>query len=197
VLSWDVTLTAGGGMIGDWLVLGPELKGPYVNRTWTFDNYDEAPRPAFVFNRPDQWDFTKPVNLGGKEINWVPVTDAMPLVLSKYIQTPSNAVKNEIIGAYALCVLEADTDLWIELTANHHPSEYNSFELQFYLDGEELKDLRLGRETWSPKRLPLRITKGRHIMLVSAHEKNEPTYVSLRVRELGVPSGGHIKIVMP
>jgi len=41
------------------------------------------------------------------------------------------------------------------------------------------------------------ITKGRHIILVAARNRNAAPDVSLTIRELGVPAGGHIKILMP
>jgi hypothetical protein len=70
-----------------------------------------------------------------------------------------------------------------------------SQELQFFLDGQELWDLRLGRESWSPKRLPMKLPQGRHVMLVRAQDKNALPEVHLRIRELELPSDGHFHII--
>ncbi|MGA2066576.1 MAG: DUF4038 domain-containing protein [Thermoguttaceae bacterium] len=70
-------------------------------------------------------------------------------------------------------------------------------ELQFYLDGSELIDLRMDRDTWSPKRQPLNVGKGRHLMLVAAGNENAAPDVLLAVREIGTPAGGHVRPVSP
>ena len=177
-LSWQETLTVGNGALGDWLVLGPELQGG-------------AADPSFVKTLPGKWDFSKPVKFGAVECRWHRVTGAAPLPLAKHAPAPVSA--KGIVGAYALCALEADSDVWVELTADSPTGG----ELQFYLDGSELMDLRMGRETWRPKRLPLKLTKGRHFILVVGRNESAAPGVSLAVRELGDPAGGHLRCVLP
>jgi len=203
MLSWETTLTAGSGAIGDWLVLGPvppgEKDAPSTEKQpWDFSSGQttiDTYLSSFATTRPDQWDFSKPVKFGAKELRWQQVTSSAPLQLSNYTPVTS-IVKNEIVRAYALCELEVDTDLWVEVFATTSQSWESRVELQFYLDGEELKDLRQGRETWSPKKLSIKLVKGRHIFLVSTRNENAAADITLKVRELGVPSGGHIKPVL-
>jgi hypothetical protein len=192
-MSWDIALTVGSGIIGDWLVIGPERKGPHRNRVWSFDEIATSPKPEFASNRLSQWDFEKPERIGNEMFHWKPVADARPLDFTKHLVMPMNLAKDEVVCAYAVTVVDASDDLWIEWTATYQ-GPGNSHELQFYLDGAELPDLRLGRESWSPKRLPMKIAKGRHTMLVSAQDKKTPPNVLLSIRELGTPSGGRITI---
>jgi hypothetical protein len=92
--------------------------------------------------------------------------------------------------------IEARTAAWVELTASlGGPGRRH--ELQFLLDGRELQDLRLGRETWSPKRLPFRLKEGRHVILVVARSGDELPEVSLEIREMDDRGGGRIYPVAP
>jgi hypothetical protein len=85
----------------------------------------------------------------------------------------------------------AGQDLWAELTAATG-APGGGLEIQVHLDGRELWDLRLGRETWSPKRLPLKVSQGRHWLLVTGRARRTAPDISLSIRELGVPTGGRI-----
>jgi parallel beta-helix repeat protein len=193
-LSWEMTLSVGSGIIDSWRILGPELRGAFRNQVWSFEEVASAADLAFLSNRPHQWNFSTPVRIGDQDLDWKQVTSPSPLALSTYIKTPSNMRANEVVGAYALCEFEVDTELWIEWTAIRDGSS-TSQELQFFLDGQELWDLRLGRESWSPKRLPMKLPQGRHVMLVRAQDKNALPEVHLRIRELELPAGGHIQII--
>ena len=195
-LAWDVRLTAGSGAIGEWRVTGPDVKGRHRNRTWTFDEIPSAPPAPFVATRPAQWDFSAPVTLGGQPRPWLRVEGSTTLELARRVEGATGVGKDDLVAAYAACVLECDADVWVEFEARHDGPR-NTHDIQFYLDGEERPDLRLGRESWSPKRLPLKLSAGRHVMLVDARDKAGPPPFSLAVRELGNAAGGHVRLRTP
>ncbi|MFM8418706.1 MAG: hypothetical protein ACKOEQ_01105 [Verrucomicrobiota bacterium] len=195
-LAWDVGLTAGSGAIGEWRVTGPDVKGRHRNRTWTFDEIPSAPPAPFVGTRPAQWDFSVPVTLGGQPRPWLRVEGSTTLELARRVEGATGVGKDDLVAAYAACVLECDADVWVEFEARHDGPR-NTHDIQFYLDGEERPDLRLGRESWSPKRLPLKLAAGRHVMLVDARDKAGPPPFSLAVRELGNAAGGHVRLRTP
>lgn len=195
-LEWDVLMTAGTGAVGAWRVAGPELRGRHKNRTWTFDDIASAPLPSFVTRRPADWDFSAPVKLGGEERSWRRVEGMTTLDWSRLVEVPAGVAKDEVVAAYAASVIACEIDAWVEFTV-HFDGPGNSHDIQFYLDGEERPDLRLGRESWSPKRLPMRLGGGRHVLLVSAQNKGAPPNVSVGVRELGNAAGGHLTVQTP
>ncbi len=150
---------------------------------------------TLVNTAPDAWNLKAPVNVGDVQFLWRPMTNTVRLELADPV---SGSRESGVgwVGAYALCAVEADADLWAEVTVSSGASG-GKFEVQFYLDGKELWDLRLGRETWSPKRLPLRMNHGRHFLLVAARDRRTVPDVFIAIRELGRSSGGRVRPVAP
>ncbi|NIP93937.1 MAG: hypothetical protein GWO24_10980 [Akkermansiaceae bacterium] len=68
-------------------------------------------------------------------------------------------------------------------------------EIQVFLDGVELPDLRLGHETWSPKRLPLAIEPGHHVMTITTRYDDRPPEMEIAIHELGRVAGGNLRPV--
>ncbi len=181
-VTWQETLEAGLGAVRDWLVIGPELPGANV----------EA---SFITNRAHPWRWDQPLRFGGTERSWQRVTGSSPLEFGKWIPTPTNRPAGSV-GAIAAATIQADAGVWVEWTAGlGGPGSRR--ELQFFLDGRELLDLRLGRETWSPKRLPMFLGQGRHVILVVARTRDQLPEVSLSIRELDDDGGGRVRPVAP
>ena len=181
-ISWPTTLRAGRGRCRDWLVVGPEEPVPGTDPGW--------------LNTPsDRWDWEKPVRIGSGDQWWRRITGSGNLEFARLHPRPPGG-KPILRAAYAVTAIEARTAAWVELTASlGGPGRRH--ELQFLLDGRELQDLRLGRETWSPKRLPLRLKEGRHVILVVARSGDELPEVSLEIREMDDRGGGRIYPVAP
>jgi hypothetical protein len=182
VVSWLESISVGTGAVHEWLVAGPFPADTMATST-------------LVNTAPDAWNLKAPVTVGNGEFFWRPVTNTARLELTDPV-SGSRESGVGLVGAYALCAVEADADLWAEVTVSSG-APGGKFEVQFYLDGKELWDLRLGRETWSPKRLPLRISEGRHFLLVAARDRRTVPDVSISIRELGLPSGGRVRPVAP
>jgi len=181
-LAWQETLQAGLGAIRDWLVIGPDIPGASL----------EA---SFITNRVRQWRWDQPVRFGANEKSWQRVEGVSPIGLEKWFPTPSNQQAGTM-GAFAAAAVQADAGVWVEWTAGlGGPGSRR--ELQFFLDGKELFDLRLGRETWSPKRLPMYLSQGRHVILVVARTRDQLPEVSLSIRELDDNGGGRVRPVVP
>ncbi|MFM7102838.1 MAG: hypothetical protein ACKO3N_16900, partial [Verrucomicrobiota bacterium] len=177
LVEWRETLPAGQGRVRDWLVAGPELPGGSAD-------------PALFTRRPDQWRWDEPVRLGPAELPWRRMAGTGSLDLGGQFSAPPGASPGTL-GALAVAVVEAETALWVEWIAALEGSGGRP-ELQFHLDGKELFDLRMGRETWSPKRLPFYLGPGRHVMLVTARGRGRLPGVSLEVRELTEQGGGRV-----
>ena len=182
VLSWPVTLEAGRGQVRDWLVIGPEDPAP-------------AMAPDWVATRAEDWDWLRPLRLAGADQRWQRVPSSAAPELSSLFPAPPGHNRTPR-GAYAVAALKSTEDAWVELVASLG-GPGSRHELQFYLDGRELQDLRLGRETWSPKRLPLRLKQGRHVVLVVARSRDHLPGFSLAVRELDDQGGGRVHPVAP
>ncbi len=182
VVSWLESVPVGTGAVREWQVVGPFPA-------------DTPAASALVATARDSWDLAAPVKVGNVEFLWRPITNTARLELTDPV-SGSRESGAGWVGAYALCAVEADADLWAEVTVGSG-APGGKFEVQFYLDGKELWDLRLGRETWSPKRLPLRIDQGRHFLLVAARDRRTVPDVSISIRELGLPSGGRVRPVAP
>lgn len=181
-VAWQETLPAGLGEVRDWLVIGPEIPGATV----------EA---SLITNRVQQWRWDQPVRFGETEKSWQRVEGVSPLAFGKWFPTPTNPPA-ATTGAFAAAVIQADSGVWVEWTAGlGGPGSRR--ELQFFLDGKELFDLRLGRETWSPKRLPMFLSQGRHVILVVARTRDQLPEVSLSIRELDNNGGGRVRPVAP
>ncbi len=181
-VSWQETLRVGRGDFTEWQVVGPELPG-------------EAVDPEILSRQADNWRWDRPVRFGSADRLWQRVTALPPLRFPDWTLPPTNR-SSATIGAVAATALESDVSAWVELTAGLGGSGSRQ-ELQFYLDGRELPDLRLGRETWSPKRLPLFLGKGRHTIVVVARSRDRLPEVSLRVCELEDTGGGRVRPVAP
>lgn len=181
-VEWQETLAAGQGMVLDWMVVGPELPGALVE-------------PGLLALRADQWRWDQPVRFGETARAWEQVSGAAALEFWRRFPGSTNRGSGTI-GAYAVAVIEADAGAWVEWTAAMGGPGSRQ-ELQFYLDGRELLDLRLGRETWSPKRLPFFLARGRHAILVAARGRDQLPEVSLSVRELDDNGGGRVRPVRP
>lgn len=182
VVSWNETVTAGRGAFTEWRVAGPEWPG-------------EAVDPAVLTRRVDAWSWDQPVRFGNAERPWLRVTGQSPLVFPGWSLPPTNRPPAKI-GGLAATAFESDEAAWVELTAGLG-GDASRQELQVFLDGRELPDLRLGRETWSPKRLPLFLGKGRHVILVMARSRDRLPEVLLQVRELADTGGGRVRTVAP
>ena len=179
---WQETLQAGLGTVRDWLVIGPELPGATVE-------------PSFFTNRAKQWRWDQPLRFGETEKSWQRVAGTPALDFWKWFPSPTNRSPGSL-GAFATTAIESDAGAWVEWTAGLGGPESRR-ELQFFLDGRELFDLRLGRETWSPKRLPMFLGQGRHVMLVIARSRDQLPQVTLSVRELNDDGGGRVRPVAP
>jgi hypothetical protein len=182
VVSWLESIPVGTGAVHEWQVVGPFPA-------------DTMAASTLVNTAPDAWNLKAPVNVGNVQFLWRPMTNTARLELTDPV-SGSRESGVGLVGAYALCAVEADADLWAEVTVSSG-APGGKFEVQFYLDGQELWDLRLGRETWSPKRLPLRMNQGRHFLLVAARDRRTVPDVSISIRELGLPSGGRVRPVAP
>ena len=182
VVSWLESIVVGTGAVHEWQVVGPFPA-------------DTMAASTLVNTAPDAWNLKAPVNVGNGEFPWRPMTNTARLELTDPV-SGSRESGAGLVGAYALCAVEADADLWAEVTVGSG-APGGKFEVQFYLDGKELWDLRLGRETWSPKRLPLRLNLGRHFLLVAARDRRTVPDVSISIRELGLSSGGRVRPVAP
>ena len=182
VVSWLESIPVGTGAVHEWQVVGPFPA-------------DTMAASTLVNTARDAWNLEAPVNVGNGEFPWRSVTNTARL---EWIDPVSGSRESGagLVGAYALCAVEADADLWAEVTVGSG-APGGKFEVQFYLDGKELWDLRLGRETWSPKRLPLRLNQGRHFLLVAARDRRTVPDVSISIRELGHSSGGRVRPVAP
>ncbi len=181
-ISWQETLQAGQGVFRDWLVVGPELPGAAV----------EA---SLITNRVNQWQWDQPVRFGETVKSWQRVEDASPLAFERWLPSTTNKPAGSM-GALAVAAVEADEATWVEWTAAlGGPGSQR--ELQFFLDGHELFDLRMGRETWSPKRLPMQLARGRHVILVLARTRDQLPEVSLSIRELTDEGGGLVRPMAP
>jgi hypothetical protein len=182
VVSWLESISVGTGAVHNWQVVGPFPA-------------DTMAASTLVNTAPDAWNLKAPVNVGNVQFLWRPMTNTVRLELADPV---SGSRESGVgwVGAYALCAVEADADLWAEVTVGSG-APGGKFEVQFYLDGKELWDLRLGRETWSPKRLPLRMNQGRHFLLVAARDRRTVPDVSISIRELGRSSGGRVRPVAP
>jgi len=181
-LAWDEVLQAGTGSVVDWWVVGPEMAGAAVD-------------PSIFTRRPDQWLWDQPVAFGDTGRAWQRATNAPVLEFWKAFPEPKERPKGTH-GAFAVAIFEADRDVWVEWTASLG-GPGSRHELQFHLDGRELFDLRLGRETWSPKRLPMFLGKGRHVVLVTARSRDQLPGASLSIRELDENGGGRVRPVPP
>ena len=182
VVSWQESIPVGTGAIQEWRVLGPFAA-------------DAMAASTLANTARDAWNLQAPVKVGNAELFWRSITNTSRLKLSEPVPA-GQELGTGMVGAYALCAVEADADLWAEVTVGSG-APGGKFEVQFYLDGKELWDLRLGRETWSPKRLPLRMNQGRHFLLVVARDQRVVPDVSISIRELGLPSGGRVRPVAP
>ncbi len=180
VVSWLESISVGTGAVHEWLVAGPFPA-------------DTMPASTLVTTAPNTWKLKAPVTVGNEEFLWRPITNTARLEFTDPV-SGSRESGAGWVGAYALCAVEADADLWAEVTVSSG-APGGKFEVQFYLDGKELWDLRLGRETWSPKRLPLRMNPGRHFLLVAARDRRMVPDVSISIRELGRSSGGRVRPV--
>jgi len=181
-VAWQERLHAGLGEIRDWLVIGPELPG-------------STAEASFITNRVDQWRWDQPVRFGANEKPWQRVEGVSMLAFGKWCPAPTQPSAGTT-GAFAVAGIQADRGVWVEWTAGlGGPGSRR--ELQFYLDGRELFDLRLGRETWSPKRLPMFLNRGRHMILVVARTRDQLPEVSLSIRELNDDGGGLVRPVAP
>jgi hypothetical protein len=180
VVSWLESISVGTGAVHEWLVAGPFPA-------------DTMPASTLVTTAPNTWKLKAPVTVGNEEFLWRPITNTARLEFTDPV-SGSRESGAGWEGAYALCAVEADADLWAEVTVSSG-APGGKFEVQFYLDGKELWDLRLGRETWSPKRLPLRMNPGRHFLLVAARDRRMVPDVSISIRELGRSSGGRVRPV--
>ncbi|MBM3823902.1 MAG: hypothetical protein FJ404_13635 [Verrucomicrobia bacterium] len=181
-VAWQETLPAGLGEVRDWLVIGPEIPGATV----------EA---SLLTNRVQQWRWDQPVRFGANEKSWQRVQGVSPLAFDKWFPTITHLPAGTT-GAFAAAAIQADAGVWVEWTAGlGGPGSRR--ELQFFLDGKEFFDLRLGRETWSPKRLPMYLSQGRHVILVVARTRDQLPEVSLSVRELDDNGGGRVRPVAP
>lgn len=181
-VTWQETLHAGLGAVRDWLVIGPELPGATVD-------------PTFLTNRVHQLRWDQPVRLGETEKSWQRVEGASPLGFGEWVPIPTNRPAGSV-GAFATAAVQSDAGVWVEWTAALGGTGSRQ-ELQFFLDGRELFDLRLGRETWSPKRLPMFLSQGRHVILIQARARDQLPEVSLSIRELDDKGGGHVQPVAP
>lgn len=179
-VSWRETVSVGSGSVGDWRVLGP-MPADVLTRAAT----------RLQPTRAGAWRLDEPVDLGPDgPWTWrsVPRTHRLdPSGLPGGIA----ATPDGIVGAFMLASFVAGQDLWAELTAATG-APGGGLEIQVHLDGRELWDLRLGRETWSPKRLPLKVSQGRHWLLVTGRARRTAPDISLSIRELGMPTGGRI-----
>jgi hypothetical protein len=182
VVSWMESIPVGTGAVLEWQVVGPFPAETMAAST-------------FVNTARDAWNLETPVKVGNVEFPWRLITNTARLELTDPV---SGSRESGVgwMGAYALSAVEADADLWAEVTVSSG-APGGKFEIQFYLDGKELWDLRLGRETWSPKRLPLRMDQGRHFLLVAARDRRTVPDISLSIRELGSFSGGRVRPVSP
>jgi len=181
-VAWQETLQAGLGAVRDWLVIGPEIPGAAVDA-------------SFITNRVHQWRWDQPVRFGANEKSWQRVEGVSPLAFGKWFPTPTNLPAGTT-GAFAAAAIQADAGVWVEWTAGLGGPGTRR-ELQFFLDGKELFDLRLGRETWSPKRVPMFLSQGRHVILVVARTRDQLPEVSLSIRELDDNGGGRVRPVAP
>jgi hypothetical protein len=182
VVSWLESIPVGTGAVHEWQVVGPFPA-------------DTMAASTLVNTARDAWNLNAPVNVGNGEYLWRPMTNTVRLEWTDPV-SGSRESGAGWVGAYALCAVEADADLWAEVTVGSG-APGGKFEVQFYIDGQELWDLRLGRETWSPKRLPLRLNQGRHFLLVAARDRRTVPDVSISIRELGHSSGGRVRPVAP
>lgn len=126
---------------------------------------------------------------------WQRAKETLPLALGKGLAVPTNRPA-ERVGALAAVAVHGDAGVWVEWNAALGETAYRQ-ELQFFLDGRELFDLRLVRETWSLKRLPMFPDQGRHVILVLTGGRDELAEASLAVRELDDRGGGHVWPVAP
>ena len=182
VVVWDEVLHAGTGTVKDWMVVGTEAAASPVDPT--------------IFSRPpDQWRWDQAVRFGDAEKSWQRIPETASLEFGKIFPAPTDREVGKR-GAYAVAVVQADADAWVEWTAGLG-GPGSGQELQFHLDGRELFDLRLGRETWSPKRLPMFLRKGRHVVLLTARSKGQLPEATLSIRELEDDGGGRVRPVSP
>gem|GEM_PF-1383492 len=181
-ISWDEVLRCGTGSVTDWLVIGTESERTPVD-------------PAVFSRLPGQWRWDQPVRFGATESHWQKVAGSRTLEFEKFFPASTNgATINR--GAFAIAAVQVDGDAWVEWEAGLGGAG-SRHELQFHMDGRELFDLRLGRETWSPKRLPMFLRKGRHVILVTGRTRDRMPEVTLSVRELDDHGGGRVRPVMP
>jgi hypothetical protein len=182
IVVWDEVLHAGTGTVKDWMVVGTEAAASPVD-------------PAIFSRLPDQWRWDQAVRFGDVEKSWQRIPDTAALEFGKVFPAPTDREVGKR-GAYAVAVVQADADAWVEWTAGLGGPGVGQ-ELQFHLDGRELFDLRLGRETWSPKRLPMFLRKGRHVVLLTARSKGQLPEATLSIRELEDDGGGRVRPVSP
>ena len=181
-VSWPVTIDVGRGQVRDWLVVGPDDPAPTANPEW-------------VSTRPGGWNWEKPMALANGNARWQRVARTPSLEFSSLFPRPEGNPR-VARAAYAIATLDSMAETWVELVAGLG-GPGSRHELQFYLDGRELQDLRLGRETWSPKRLPFFMGKGRHVILVVARSRDHLPGVTFSVRELDDHGGGRVRPVAP
>jgi hypothetical protein len=169
--EWEEVFSAGQGSLQDWRILPPE--------TLNGDNDAE-----FATCVPKQWNQWKSVQTSGPRIRLV---DHVP-------STGGNS-RNNPQRAHVACAFHAKKEIWAEIVAASHTGGYLP-ELQIFLDGVELPDLRLGHETWSPKRLPISIKPGPHVIMITTRYDQRPPEFEISVHELGRRSGGNIRPIL-
>ena len=169
--EWEEVFSAGQGSLQDWRILPPE----------TLNGDNEA---EFATRVPKQWNQWKSVQTSGPRIRLV---DHVP-------STEGNS-RNNPQRAHVACAFHAKKEIWAEIVAASHTGGYLP-ELQIFLDGVELPDLRLGHETWSPKRLPISIKPGPHVIMITTRYDQRPPEFEISVHELGRRSGGNIRPIL-
>jgi hypothetical protein len=104
VVSWLESISVGSGAVHEWLVAGPFPA-------------DTLAASTLVNTVPDAWKLKAPVTVGNEEFLWRPITNTARLEFTDPV-SGSRESGAGWVGAYALCAVEADADLWAEVTVS-------------------------------------------------------------------------------